>query len=96
MSMTIDRVGLIDPIQPGKKPSRTGQVSDSSRTDSINISSEAKAKAELFRVHELASASPDMRAERIAELKSKINDPSYINERVINDTANRIIDALFG
>jgi negative regulator of flagellin synthesis FlgM len=94
--MTIDRIGSIDPIQPGKKPGRTGQVSESPKTDSISISSEAQQKAEMLRVQELASAAPDIRAERIAELKEKINNPSYLNDELIKATANKLIDTLFG
>jgi negative regulator of flagellin synthesis FlgM len=94
--MTIDRIGSIDPIQPGKKPGRIGQVKENPGADSISISSEAQEKAELLRARELAAAASDLRLEKIAELKSKINDPSYINENVINATANNLIDALFG
>ena len=94
--MTIDRIGSIDPIQPGKKPGRANQVSESQKTDSISISSEAQEKAELLRIQELAAAAPEVRADRVAELKEKINDPSYINDSVVNATANKLIDALFG
>ena len=94
--MTIDRIGSIDPIQPGRKPGQASQVNERSRADSINISSEAQEKAEFFRTRELAASAPDIRADRIAELREKINDPSYINDRVLNATADRIIDVLFG
>ena len=94
--MTIDRIGYIDQIQPGKKPGRTGPVNETLKTDSINISSEAQAKAELFRVRELAANAPDIRADRIAEIKEKINDPSYINDRVVSAAADNIIETLFG
>ena len=94
--MTIDRIGSIDPIQPGKKPGRAEHASGSSKTDSINISSEAQKKAEIFRAQELAASAPEIRSERVAELKERINDPSYINDKVINATADRLIDALFG
>ena len=94
--MTIDRIGSIDPIQPEKKPGRTSHISESPKTDSISISSEAQEKAELLRAQELVAASPEIRAERIAELKEKINDPSYIDDKIINATANKLIDALFG
>jgi negative regulator of flagellin synthesis FlgM len=94
--MTVDRIGSIDPIQPGKKPGKASQVNESPRTDSISISSEAQEKAELLRTQELVAAAPEVRAERIAELKEKINDPSYIDEKIINATANKLIDSLFG
>jgi negative regulator of flagellin synthesis FlgM len=94
--MTIDKIGSIDPIQPGKKPGRIGQVNESPKTDTISISSEAQEKAERLRVQELAASAPDVRVDRVAELKDKINDPSYINDKIIDATANRLIDALFG
>ena len=96
MSMTIDRIGSIDPIQPGKKPGQTGQVKGNPNEDTISISSEALAKSELLRIKELAAAAPELRAEKIAELKTKINDPSYINDKVVDATADNIIDTLFG
>ena len=94
--MTIDRVGSIDPVQPGKKPGRTGQVNQVPAKDSINISSEAVEKAEMHRIREIAAASPDSRTEKVEELRARINDPSYLNKEVINATADKLIDALFG
>ena len=94
--MTIDRIGLIDPIQPGKKPGRADPVPGSPQTDSISISSEAQEKAEILRAQELAAAAPEIRSERVAELREKINDPSYINDKVVTATADKLIDALFG
>jgi len=96
MSMTIDRVGFVDPIQPGKKPGQTNKSGGTAGADSISISSEAQQKAELLRVRELAASAPEVRAERIAELKEKINDPSYIDDKIMNATADKIIDTLFG
>jgi negative regulator of flagellin synthesis FlgM len=91
--MTIGRIDHIDPIPPGKKPGRSDHVKGSENSDSISVSRAALEKAELYRVMELVSAAPDVRADRIAELRQKINDPEYINERIINATADRIMDA---
>ena len=96
MSMTIDRIGSVDPIQPGKKPGKAGHVNEGQQPDSINISSEAQEKAERLRIQSLAAAAPEVRADRVAELKAKINDPAYINEKVLSATADRLMDALFG
>ena len=94
--MTIDRISSVEPMQPEKRPGRVNNANPSRGTDSINISSAAQEKAELFRTQELAAAAPEVRAERVAELKQRINDPAYINDRVINTTADRLINALFG
>ncbi|AEF86554.1 conserved hypothetical protein [Treponema primitia ZAS-2] len=91
--MTIDRIGSIDPIPPGKKPGRSGQVSQNAKTDSISLSSEALEKSEQLQARELIFAAADVRAERIAEMKSKINDPSYINETILKGTADKIMEA---
>jgi negative regulator of flagellin synthesis FlgM len=93
MSMTIDRIGSIDPIQPGKKTGQSSRTGQSAQSDSISLSSEALEKGELYQAIELISAAPDVRAERIAELKQNINDPSYINETVIQATADKILEA---
>jgi len=96
MSMTIDRVGLIDPIQAGGKTGRTTRSGGVPQTDSVRISAQAVERAEFYRVRDLASAAPDVRMDRIEEVKAKLNDPSYIDGKVIEATADRIIDALFG
>ena len=92
--MTIDRIGSIDPIQPGKKPGQASHARVTQGADSISISSEAHEKAELYRIHQLAAGAADVRAERVAELKEKINDPTYINDAILNATANKLIDTL--
>jgi negative regulator of flagellin synthesis FlgM len=51
-------------------------------------------KAQVFRVLELVASVPDVRESRIVELKQKINDPAYIEER-IGSTADRIMN-IFG
>jgi negative regulator of flagellin synthesis FlgM len=93
MSMTIDRVGSIDPIQPGRKSGRSSQASPAAKADSIALSSEAVEKGELYQAKEMVFSASDVRLERIAELKEKINDPSYINDTIINATADKIMDA---
>jgi negative regulator of flagellin synthesis FlgM len=91
--MTIDRINPAEPIQPGKKAGQTGKVSREAQTDSISLSEEAVARADLYRAQELVNSAEDVRAARIAELKRKINDPSYIDDAIIRATADKILDA---
>ncbi|MFP3089523.1 flagellar biosynthesis anti-sigma factor FlgM [Treponema sp. TIM-1] len=91
--MTIDRIGSIDPVPPGKKPGRNSQVSPNEKTDSITLSQEAVEKGGLYHAIELIASAPDVRLERIEELKQKINDPSYLNDTLIKATADKIMDA---
>ncbi|MBU0927864.1 MAG: flagellar biosynthesis anti-sigma factor FlgM [Spirochaetes bacterium] len=91
--MTIDRLNPLDPIQP-KKPSGVTRADRNSGSDSVSLSSEAVVKAELFKALELAKAAPDVRMDRVAELKAKIDDPNYINDAVLSATADRILEQL--
>lgn len=94
--MTIDRLNNIDPIREPKKPSPAERAERGSRGDSIAISSDATEKAELYNAIEIAKAAPDVRADRVAELKARIQDPGYIDDAVIRMTADRIVDQLLG
>jgi negative regulator of flagellin synthesis FlgM len=93
MIMTIDRINPMEPLQPGKKTGRSGEVEKGKQNDSISLSSEAVEKAELYRAIELVAAADDVRADRVAELKAKINDPSYLNDTILRATADRIMSA---
>ena len=93
--MTIDRLNSMDPIRDPKKSVPAGKTGQAGKSDSISISTDASQKADLFRAIELAKAAPETRADRVAELKAKIQDPGYINDAVLSFTADRIMDQLF-
>lgn len=94
--MTIDRLNSLDPIREPTKPAGSGKIPRSGRGDSIAISTDAVEKAELFNAMEIAKAAPEVRADRVAELKAKIDDPAYISDAVLSMTADRILDQLLG
>jgi negative regulator of flagellin synthesis FlgM len=92
--MTIERLGGIDPlknVQNTHKPASKASVS--TEPDSIIVSAEAKEMAEAYYLSEVSSSTPDVRADRIAQVKEKIKDPGYINATVIDSVANRILDS---
>ncbi|MHB9291180.1 putative negative regulator of flagellin synthesis FlgM [Hollandina sp. SP2] len=89
----IDRIGSINPIASSKYE-WNNQTNRTVQADSISLSPEALEKSELYRAHELVVSASDVRLDRIAELKQKIADPSYINDTIIQATADKIIDVL--
>jgi len=93
--MTISKIGHVEPILPGKKPGRTEPVGGSDKADTIKISPEAIEKAEVYQVVELIKSAPELDEARIAELREKINDPSYINDKIISATADKILESWF-
>lgn len=94
--MIIDRLNSIDPIRDPQKSASNGKAGKAAGGDSISISSDAAQKADLYKAFELAKAAPEVRADRVAELKAKINEPSYINDAVVSMTADKIVDQLLG
>ena len=91
--MMVERIGQVDPIQPGKRPGKSDLSRGGDRTDTISLSPEAKEKAEMYQIVELIKSAPDLSESKISALREKINDPAYINERTISATAGRIMDA---
>lgn len=94
--MMINKIGGIDPlnnVQNTRKPANTAKPA--AETDKVSVSPEALAKAEEYYLSKVAADTPDVRADRVAEVKAKIKDPSYLNDAVINSAAEGIM-ASFG
>jgi negative regulator of flagellin synthesis FlgM len=93
--MTVNRIGHVEPILSGKKPGRNEQVGGNNKADTINLSAQAMEQAEKYQVLELIKSSPELDEARIVELREKLEDPSYLNEKVLNATAENILSAWF-
>lgn len=91
--MTIERIGSLDPIQPGNKLGKSDQLRGGDKTDSISLSPGARERAEVYQVVELIRAAPGLDDAQIASLREKINDPAYLNQNTIGATASGIMDA---
>jgi len=93
--MTIDRIGPVDPLNRYNKTEKTVRTEQKDKSDSIDVSSEAKKSAEMFQAMETVKVAPDVREDRIAEVKARLQDPNYINDTVVNSVADKLMD-LFG
>lgn len=90
--MMIDRLGGIDPLKNVQSTQKPGRVNGTAKTDSISVSPEAKELAEVYSAMDTAKSSPDVRADRVAEVMQKIKDPSYVNKTVVDIVADRLMD----
>ena len=90
--MTIERVGSPDPFSRPKKAQRPVRADKGSSADSINVSAGAKEKAEVYQATEIAKASPDIRMDRIEEVKRKLEDPTYLSNKVIDELADKLME----
>lgn len=91
--MTIDRLGPVDPISKFNKTEKTSRPEKNQKSDSISVSEEAKNLGELYKASENVKQSPDIRYDRVAEVKEKLKDPSYLSEKIVEATAEKIMDA---
>jgi negative regulator of flagellin synthesis FlgM len=93
--MTVNRIGHVEPILSGKRTGRNEPVGGDDKADTINLSAKAMEQAEKYQILELIKSAPELDEARIVELRQKIEDPSYLNDRIINATADNIINSWF-
>ena len=92
--MTIDRLGPIDPLSKLNKTGKTEKVVKPDAKDTISVSDEAKNLGEIYRASEIVKAAPDIRMDRVEEVKAKLQDPNYIDSK-ISEVADKLMD-VFG
>ena len=90
--MTIERVNLPDPISRPKKTEKTASPKKSRDTDSIQVSIDAKNKAEIYNATEKVKMASDVRIDKIEEIKRKLEDPNYVTNTVLEKTAESIME----
>lgn len=92
MINSVNNVTQVNNLQNLRKTENTSKVSR--ETDSISVSAEAKEMAEIYYMDKVAKETPDVRADKIAEIKEKIKDPNYLNDSVIKSAAEKFLTAI--
>jgi negative regulator of flagellin synthesis FlgM len=89
--MTVERIGPLDPTSNVKKTGKPSKAKPKSDVDSINVSQEARSKAEVFKALESTKTAPDVRVDKVEEMKRKLQDPNYPSQEIIEKTADGIL-----
>jgi negative regulator of flagellin synthesis FlgM len=89
--MSIDKIGSVNGINDYTKVGSSSKVQKNSGVDSLNISSEAQELNESKRIRDMVNQAPDVRQDRVQELKAKINDPDYITNNMLKDVAGKLL-----
>lgn len=90
--MMIDKIGILNPLNNLQNTRKTDSSAKSvSNSDSVHISKDAMQLAEAYYLDKVAEETPNVRADRIAEVKAKIKDPSYLSDAVIMSAAEGIM-----
>jgi len=94
--MEINGLGGIRPIDNTNKLNKVNLKSDSlgSGSDKLEISEEAKKLAELSKYQQVVNTAPDVREEKLAEVKAKLESGAYNNEEVMNAVAEKLMKVL--
>lgn len=90
--MTINKIGPTDPLNNTQKTKKVQQTQPQSNPDSIKVSKSAIDRAELIKASNIAKNAPDIRMDRVEEVKAKLQDPNYINNKVIDSVAEMIME----
>lgn len=93
--MTIDKLGPIDSISKYNKTEKVSRPEQQKPSDSISFSEEAKSKGEVYKATEEAKLAPEVRMDRVEEVRKKLEDPSYIDDAVVESVADSVLD-VFG
>lgn len=93
--MMISQIGGMSPLKD-VQPTQRVQNKDTNMygPDTVSVSAEAKEMAEAYYLNEVAAQTPDIRADLVAEVKAKINNPDYINDAVISSVADRFLESI--
>ena len=90
--MTIDRLNGIDTVKPVQPIQRTQRTEVLNKADAVSVSSEARVLSDANIALEAVRNAPDIREDKVAEVKKKFEDPSYINNALLELVADRILD----
>ncbi|MCQ2598140.1 MAG: flagellar biosynthesis anti-sigma factor FlgM [Treponema sp.] len=94
--MMINKLSGVNPVNNVQNTKKAENVAKANAGfDSVDVSDEAKLRAEAYYLKQVANDTPDIRADRVAEVKEKLKDPSYLNNAVIQSAAEGIM-ASFG
>jgi len=88
----VSSVNQVNNVQNLRKTEGASKVSK--EVDSISVSAEAKEMAEVYYMEKVANETPDVRADRVAEVKEKLKDPNYLNNVVLNSAADKFLSAI--
>ena len=92
----INKLSGVNPVSNVQNTKKAENVAKSNVvSDSVSVSDEAKLRAEAYYLQKVADETPDIRADRVAEVKEKLKDPSYLNNAVIMSAAEGVM-ASFG
>jgi len=88
--MDIKQIVGLDKIFGLNKKKSVSSIDNKNIKDSINISDEAKLQAEINKYTEVIKKLPDIRTEKVEEIKRKLKDESYMSKAVYDSVSKKL------
>ncbi len=94
--MSIDKIGRVNNFNNVSRVKPKNNIEKTTGADSVNISTEAMSMAESNRIMDIVRSAPDIRADKVAEAKAKLNDPNYLSDenmlRTVGERLSKVIE----
>lgn len=90
--MTIDRLNGLEPVKSVDPIRKAPKTKSSHVADAVSVSREARRLSDANIALEAVRKAPDVREEKVVEVKKKFEDPSYINNALLGLVAEKIMD----
>jgi len=88
----IEKINVTSPITTVANDVVKGDVSSFNTRDSVTLSKDAERLAEIHLAMSVAKSAPDIRMDKVAEMKEKFSNPSYLDS-IISNLADNIMEA---
>ncbi len=92
--MNINKIGHLNFFKLGKV-NKPKSVNTNNNSYQVSISAEARKQAEIAKYQEIVKNSPDVRMDKINEVKKKIETGDYFNNFSPELLTNKIMNTLF-
>jgi negative regulator of flagellin synthesis FlgM len=94
--MVIDKIGNINNIIEPKKSNPVASAKEPKKKDSVQISTEGKQAAEVSKLGQIVKDTPDIRVDRVKEIKEQIANGTYNFDKpeILEMVADRIASFL--
>ena len=90
--MTVERVNGPDAISKYTNANKVQKTDKRKPKDSISFSEDARSKAEIYKATETVRMSPEVRMTKVEEVKKKLQDPTYVTKKVIEELAEKLME----
>ncbi len=93
--MSIDKINGLNKIFKKKEIKKAKSIKNKPASDKISISEKAKEFALRDKYIQMIKDAPDVdNSKKVEQLKKDIDNPDFINERIINHIAKQIAESM--